>query len=954
VIRLHLLGNLRLEGDSAAGRRSVLSQPRRLALLAYLVLRSPRGGQRRDELLGIFWPESDTAHARGALRNALHFLRLALGPAVIHSRGSEEIELEPDAIWCDAVEFDRLLDAGDYEGALALYGGDLLNGFFISDAPEFEHWLDGERERLRRRAADAARTLAEAAVAAGETGTAADWYRLLLELGSTDESALRGLMRALAAADDRGEALRAFEAMQDRLEAEYGLEPAQETTSLAASIRGADSAAESGVAPERAPVLPSRWPHAPARLRAAIPAIAVAAVLLPLTVVALLGRSSEAPPSAELVAVLPFGFRGAPEHAWLGEGLADLLAANLNGAGDLRTVDPRALLPPLQPHVTPLDPAAARGAAAAHGAGLFVLGSVTETAGRLRITAAMYGDAAHDVVVEGDVDEVLSLADRLTLALLEARGGGTMLAQSAARTTHVVEALKSFMQGEAALRRLDTFGALDHYRRATELDSTFALAHYRLSSTARWQGVAAIPRQAASAALRQSGRLVREDSLLVAAWYHHVIGSVAVAHPYYREALVLRPGHVEAAYQLGELLFHWGSAIGEPASEAREPFSRVLASEPNNLQAALHLARIAARDGRPAEVDSLVAVMSGIDPDGLWQVEMDALRAFLTGDAAWQARSIESAGRQPNRDRLVLEAMAAYSGNLAAVERIAAGRAGFERAPLEQARMELFLAHVQLARGRYHAAERTIASSIVLPPARRLEYRAMMATLPFSPHSTAALAALRSEVAAHPDLPLHDEGGPFAGRGIEYPHLLWPGLFRPRRLYLLGALHARLGDFEAAMAVADSLARFDRNRSLSSQYERLTQARAEAGRATAGVALRALGQPQPPPGRTYESLVTHGRPYERWLRAQLLAGTGRGAEALRWFGTFPDPVARDLPYLAPSHLRRARIHDAAGEGAEAAWHYRRFVELWADADPELQPEVERARARLTVPREDDR
>lgn len=127
--------------------------------------------------------------------------------------------------------------------------------------------------------------------------------------------------------------------------------------------------------------------------------------------------------------------------------------------------------------------------------------------------------------------------------------------------------------------------------------------------------------------------------------------------------------------------------------------------------------------------------------------------------------------------------------------------------------------------------------------------------------------------------------------------------------------------------------------------------------ATAVVALRAIGQPQPPPGRTYESLVTHGRPYERWLRAELLAETGRGAEALRWYGTFPDPIARDLPYLAPSHLRRARIHDAAGEAEEAAWHYRRFVELWADADPELQPEVERALARavaLAVPRKDDR
>lgn len=972
MIRLYLLGGPRLDGEAASDRRSLLSQPRRLALLAYLVLRAPRGAQRRDELLGIFWPESDAAHARGALRNALHSLRLAVGPGVIHSRGSEEIELEPRAIWCDAVEFDRLLDAGETESALALYSGNLLSGFFISDAPDFEHWLDAERDRLRRRAAHAAQILAEAAEAAGELAPAADRYRRLLELAPTDESALRGLMRTLAARGDRGEALHAYEAMRRRLEEEYALETAAETSSLAESIRVLHSSAEPvGAAASRptAPAEPGQLTQyssaaagkasagalasgpeleaTPRRRRLVAFALGVgfAAVLLTLAVVELVGRGRETPTSSELVAVLPFGYRGATEHAWLGEGLADLLAANLNGAGELRTVDPRALLPPLGGQAAPLDATAGRTAAAAHGAGRFVLGAVTETGGRLRIKAALHGDVVHDVVVEGEVDEILALVDRLTLALLEAHGGATMLARSAARTTHVVAALKSFLQGEAALRRTDMEDALEHFRRATELDSTFALAHYRLSSTARWQGVAEIPLRAATAALRTSGRLVREDSLLVAAWYHHVTGSVAEAHADYERSLRLRPGHVEASFQLGELVFHWGSSIGVPASESREPFSRVLAAEPRNLQAALHLARLAARDGRTGEVDSLLALMRRIDPDGGWRIEVDALRAFLAGNSDRQARAIQAAGTQSSRDRAILELMAVFSGNLAAVEHFAAERARLERTPLELARLQLFLAHVQLARGRYRAAEQTIASSMVLPPARRLEYRAMMATLPFAPHATAALAALRAELTAQPPLPLRADGGPFADHGIEYPHLLWPGLFQPRRLYLLGALHAQLGDVAAARAVADSLAGYAPTEPLAVQYERLTRARLEATQAPAA-ALRRLGLPQPPPMRTYESLVTHGRPYERWLRAELLVETGRDAEALRWFATFPDSHARDLPYLAASHLRRARIHDRAGDAEEAARHYHRFVELWSDADAELQPEVERARTRL--------
>jgi DNA-binding SARP family transcriptional activator/TolB-like protein len=972
VIRLHLLGGNRLEGESAAARRSVLTQPRRFALLAYLALRAPHGTLRRDELLSVFWPESDSAHARGALRNALHFIRLAVGPGVIQSRGSEELELEPGALWCDAVEFDRLCDAGQFDAALRLYAGDLLGGFFISDAPDFEHWLDAERDRLRRRAAQAERMLAEAAAAAGELTPAAARYHRLLELAPTDETALRGLMRTLAAGGDRGAALHAYETMRRRLEEEYGLEAAAETALLAESIRAAQSSAVAAEDPThvasagsvRAPAsFPESAGGAPVVAGSPVPpaglatsrrrhtrlalvlGVGLVAVLLPLAVIELSGRS-DVPPSADLVAVLPFGYRGASEHAWLGEGLADLLAANLNGAGELRTVDPRALLPPLQSQAAPLDPTAGRSAAAAHGAGRFVLGAVTETGGRLRIKAALHGDGVHDVVVEGVVDDVLALVDRLTLTLLEAHGGASMLARSAARTTHVVEALKSFLQGEAALRRMDMFGALEHFRRATELDSTFAIAHYRLSSTARWQGVAEIPLRAATSALRHSGRLVREDSLLVAAWYQHVTGSVAEAHANYERSLRLRPGHVEASFQLGELIFHWGSSIGVPASESREPFSHVLAAEPGNLQAALHLARAAAREGRTADVHSIMAHMRRVDPEGGWRIEMDALRAFLDGDSAGQARAIHQAGTEAGRDRLLLEQMAVFSGNLAAVEHFAAERARLERPPLEQGRLQLFLAHVQLARGRFRAAEQTIASSMVLPPARRLEYRAVIATLPFAPHSTSALAALLAELTAHPPLPLRAEGGPFADFGIEYPHVLWPGLFQPRRLYLLGALHARLGDVAAASAVADSLAAIGPTEHLAVLYERLTRARPGATSASPAAALRALGPPQPPPMRTYESLVTHGRPYERWLRAELLNQTGRGAEAIRWYATFPDPIARDLPYLAASHLRRARIHDDAGDAETAAGHYRRFIELWADADAELQPEVERARARL--------
>jgi hypothetical protein len=46
--------------------------------------------------------------------------------------------------------------------------------------------------------------------------------------------------------------------------------------------------------------------------------------------------------------------------------------------------------------------------------------------------------------------------------------------------------------------------------------------------------------------------------------------------------------------------------------------------------------------------------------------------------------------------------------------------------------------------------------------------------------------------------------------------------------------------------------------------------------------------------------------------------------------------------VAPAERRPATIHDARGDEAAAREHYRRFIDLWPDANPELQPAVREA------------
>lgn len=111
-------------------------------------------------------------------------------------------------------------------------------------------------------------------------------------------------------------------------------------------------------------------------------------------------------------------------------------------------------------------------------------------------------------------------------------------------------------------------------------------------------------------------------------------------------------------------------------------------------------------------------------------------------------------------------------------------------------------------------------------------------------------------------------------------------------------------------------------------------------------ALRELGDASLKPDSMLPDLASFPKADERFLRAELLRALGRDREALRWYETFPDPSRYDLVYLAPSHLGRAEIYDRLGEPTRAAEHYARFIELWRDADPELQPLVNHARERL--------
>jgi serine/threonine protein kinase/DNA-binding SARP family transcriptional activator/Tol biopolymer transport system component len=244
MIRLHVLGSLALSRDDGTEIVSVLAQTKRVALLAYLAA-SPAAYHRRDVLLAMFWPEQDDARGREALNTAISFLRRELGRNAIMSRGLDEIGLNAEMCWSDVGAFRAAFDVLSFAEALALYRGDLLDGFHADNAGPFEDWLERVRAQLRFDAARAARAAAEERERSQHHTTAISCARRALELSDDDERVLRQLLELLDRLGDRTGALVAYEAFERRLAEEFSAEPSAETRALIGRIRARQAIAAS-------------------------------------------------------------------------------------------------------------------------------------------------------------------------------------------------------------------------------------------------------------------------------------------------------------------------------------------------------------------------------------------------------------------------------------------------------------------------------------------------------------------------------------------------------------------------------------------------------------------------------------------------------------------------------------------------------------------------------------
>src|SRR5439155_6454822 len=169
------------------------------------------------QAMEALWPELSPDAAAGNLRKAVHYARRALGAHDVIKLDGEMVALAPDAeLVVDAERFEadaqaalRTRDASACRRAAERYGGELLPD------DRYAEWSEEPRERLR--------LLYAQVLKAGRL-----WERML-EVDPTDEEAQRALMQAALDAGNRGEVIRQFQRLRERLRADLGLGPSPAT-----------------------------------------------------------------------------------------------------------------------------------------------------------------------------------------------------------------------------------------------------------------------------------------------------------------------------------------------------------------------------------------------------------------------------------------------------------------------------------------------------------------------------------------------------------------------------------------------------------------------------------------------------------------------------------------------------------------------------------------------------
>ncbi|MEZ0335564.1 MAG: protein kinase [Gemmatimonadales bacterium] len=626
-----------------------------------------------------------------------------------------------------------------------------------------------------------------------------------------------------------------------------------------------------------------------------------------------------APAAAETIAVLPFSATG-PGVEFLGEGMVDLLATNFDGVGGIRTVDPRAAVRHWQ--VAGMAP----GDRLSHalqvgrdlGAGSVVMGSAVSAGTRVRLAADVYstsGTALGREQVEGPADSVLALVDRLSLALLRdvwrSRDPIPSL-DLASLTTDSLAALRAFLQGEQYYRRLAFDSALVEYTRATEVDSTFALAHLRRAIAMGWDGIfgSSEAQAAVDAGWRFADRLPPRDRRVLQVQRLYQRGKPAALDSA-RAFLGDYPNDLDGWFLLGETSLHTQEFTGASPDSIIAAFDSVLRRDSALVPAVIHPLETSMRLDDRVRYNRYLPIFERAAPRD--QIEATHVAAAML----W--------GPMPP-DSAIAAAMENYSGPLRAAFYAAYGR--------ESATSDTIAALAAKLRphgrrtGPHEVAMLGLGADILAGLGRLSEARLLADSL-------AAIAPQESGRALKWPVVLGATPGPAVSARIDSAlRVLPPG---PEADYARTIVALSRGQ------VAE-VRRRAKDDSTTGLYPGLLAAANGwgdilAGDSTTGLQRMGAGLEKAASPGTHGATAFLRFQYAIALSARA-DSRAEGSRRLR-YGFGMEPLLRPLSYL-----ELGRAYEAAGDRDSAAGAYTRFLRLWDKADPGLQAKVTEAREGL--------
>ena len=635
--------------------------------------------------------------------------------------------------------------------------------------------------------------------------------------------------------------------------------------------------------------------------------------------------------AAEVIAVLPFNASG-PGVEVLGEGMVDLLATNLQGVGGIRTVEPRRVLKRWGDHEG-AGPAGVEEAIALGrelDAGSVVTGSAVSTGGRVRLAADLYavagGERLGRAQVDGPADSVLPLVDRLSVALVRDVWRSREPLPSlniASLTTDSLAALRAYLQGERYYRKLAFDSALAAYTEASEVDSTFALAHFRRALVYGWTGGYGSPasHQAAAAGFRFAERLPTRSRRLLEGYRLFDAGSPSAVDSM-RAYVADYPDDVEGWFTYAEALYHLRDVEPREPDSIIAAFDRVIATDSTLTPAMIHPLELSLMYQDSARFQHYLRLFERTAPP-----EHVAAHRVAAG-IAW--------GPVPS-DSAIAKALGAVSFPVAN-----AATAAYRN---ERATSDTVLGRLDLVRRNFpNPVARRFAvfgrAFALVGFGRLRESRAMVDSVAaLSPGAAVGLLGypivlgLADRASAGPrlqELLKQDRGDPGESRRGAYAESL--------RLMTAGRPADARRVIVTGLRLPDATPDSSRNQGLLEAAD--GWARLAEGDTTGGIAALRAGLSRANGPRSSE-----GTAFLRFQLALALAadpGTrSEGITRLR-FG-FDNGAFFLLPL---SYLALGRTYEAAGKPDSAALAYGRFVRLWNKADPELQGRVTEAREAL--------